>query len=280
MKNYLTHSFSTDDFDLVSVIDELPLWSAPFGLRLLDAVELRSHVNALDIGCGFGFPLIEIAQRLGTSSKIFGIDPWARAIERAHLKINKYGIENVEVIKGVAERLPFADNSFDLIVSNNGINNVQDIVQTLSECYRTARLGAQFLMTANLEDSMIEFYAVLEETLAANGMDENITRMKDHIYSKRKPLKEMENMLESAGFKIKSVHQDSFRMNFLDATAMFNHSLIKYWFLDGWKSVVDQDDLAKVFDQVEERLDAIARKKRELILTIPYVTIDCRKDPV
>ena len=277
MKNYLAHSFSTDDFELVSVIDELPLWSAPFGLRLLDTIKLKPRINALDIGCGLGFPLIEVAQRLGTSSKVFGIDPWARALERAQLKIKKYDIEKVEVIRGVGEHLPFVDNFFDLIVSNNGINNVQDIRQTLAECHRVAKPGAQFVMTANLEDTMIEFYTVLEETLAASGLLENIIKMKDHIYSKRKPLEKMKSFLGKAGFRIKSIQQDRFRMSFLNATAMFNHSLIKYWFLDGWKSVVGSDDLVNIFDQVEARLDAIAEKKGELILTIPYITIDSMK---
>src|SRR3990172_10554394 len=94
MTKFRKFTFNLDDKDTVSVIDELPLWSAPFGLRLLDTIKLKPRINALDIGCGLGFPLIEVAQRLGTSSKIFGIDPWQRAIERAQLKIKKYDIEN------------------------------------------------------------------------------------------------------------------------------------------------------------------------------------------
>jgi SAM-dependent methyltransferase len=89
MKDYLEHTFSSEDVELVSIIDELPLWSAPFGLQLLDTVELKPHINALDVGCGLGFPLIELAQRLGVSSKVYGIDPWKRALERAHVKIGK-----------------------------------------------------------------------------------------------------------------------------------------------------------------------------------------------
>ena len=76
MNNYLNHTFSAEDFDLVSIIDELPLWSAPFGLDLLDSVKLKPKIRALDIGCGLGFSMIELAQRLGDSSKVFGIDPW------------------------------------------------------------------------------------------------------------------------------------------------------------------------------------------------------------
>ena len=41
MKDYLNQQVDTDDFELISVIDELPLWSAPFGLRLLETIELK-----------------------------------------------------------------------------------------------------------------------------------------------------------------------------------------------------------------------------------------------
>ena len=114
MKDYLKHNFSTDDFDLVSIIDELPLWSAPFGLDLLDTVKLKPNTVALDVGCGLGFPMIELALKLGTTGKVFGIDPWKRAIERINLKIKVLNIKNAKVIEGVAEKLPFEDKYFDL----------------------------------------------------------------------------------------------------------------------------------------------------------------------
>ena len=127
MKAYLKQNFDWNDFDLVSVIDEIPLWSAPFGLKLLDVIKLKPNINALDIGSGLGFPLLEVAQRLGTSSKVYGIDPWERAIERVKIKIKQYDLTNVEIINGAAEKLPFENHFFDLIVSNNGINNVENV---------------------------------------------------------------------------------------------------------------------------------------------------------
>lgn len=277
MKHYLEHSFSTDDFELVSVIDELSLWSAPFGLKLLDTIELKPNINALDIGCGLGFPLIEVAQRLGISSNVFGIDPWERAIERINLKIRTFDIKNVVAIKGVAERLPFDNNFFDLIVSNNGINNVEDIKQTLSECYRVSKPSSQFTLTINLEGSMIEFYDVFREILIMNGLHDEVIRMKDQIYSKRKPLDETKLSLEDAGFNIISIQEDSFQFRFLDGATMFSYNEIKYWFLDGWKSVLNSNDLENIFEQVEDRLNEIARKAGEIRLTIPFVTIDCRR---
>jgi len=42
------------------------------------------------------------------------------ALERIKAKIKVYGINNVELINGVAENIPLPDNSVDLIISNNG----------------------------------------------------------------------------------------------------------------------------------------------------------------
>ena len=277
MNNYLNHSFNPDDPDLISVIDELPLWSAPFGLSLLDTINLIPNINALDIGCGLGFPLIELSQRLGTSCKVYGIDPWESAIERINLKIKTYNLKNVIALQGVAEELPFDDNFFDLIVSNNGINNVEDMHKSLSECSRVSKPDAQFTVTLNLEDTMIEFYNLFEETLIKNKLVEEVKKMKQQIYSKRKPLEDIKKSLSETGFEIKNIKNDSFTLRFLNGATMFNHSLIKYWFLDGWKNILKPGDLQNIFEQVENKLNSVAKENGEVILTVPFVTIDCRK---
>ncbi len=277
MNNYLNHSFNPDDPDLISVIDELPLWSAPFGLSLLDTINLMPNINALDIGCGLGFPLIELSQRLGTSCNVYGIDPWESAIERINLKIKTYNLKNVIALKGVAEELPFDDNFFDLIVSNNGINNVEDMHKSLSECSRVSKPDAQFTVTLNLEDTMIEFYNLFEKTLIKNKLVEEVKKMKQQIYSKRKPLEDIKKSLSETGFEIKNIKNDSFTLRFLNGTAMFNHSLIKYWFLDGWKNILNPGNIQNIFEQVENKLNSVAKENGEVILTVPFVTIDCRK---
>jgi ubiquinone/menaquinone biosynthesis C-methylase UbiE len=278
LKDYLNHTFSTADKGLISVIDELPLWAAPYGMKLLDAIKLKKGIIALDVGCGLGFPLIEVAQRLGASSKVIGIDPWKEAIDCCEQKIKKYDIKNTQAIEGVAEQMPFENNYFDLIISNNGINNVDDMQKSLAECWRVSKPGAQFVFTMNLEETMIEYYNVFEEVLKLNGLHNEIQKMKDQIYSKRKPLEEVRTLLINSGFKISGIHTDSFSINFLDGTTMFNHSLIKYWFLGGWKDILNDDDQEEVFDQTENKLNEKAMEKGELQLTIPFVTIDCIKE--
>ena len=50
--------------------DELPLWSAPFGLSLLDLVPMKSGLTILDVGAGTGFLTIELAERCGPDTKV------------------------------------------------------------------------------------------------------------------------------------------------------------------------------------------------------------------
>ena len=266
-----------DDPEFVSVIDELPLWSAPFGLKLLDVINIKHNMKVLDVGCGPGFPLIEIAERLGETSEIIGIDPWDGAIERVKLKIKIHGLSNVKVIKGVAEDLPFDDSYFDLIVSNNGINNVLDMKASLSECSRVCKPGGQFAFTLNLEETMSEFYNVFKDVLAAHNMNGEIDEMREHIYSKRRPLDEIKQLVVSSGFKIKNINTDKFYLRFADGKTMFKHSLISNWFFDSWKAIVKTGQQEEIFSQVEEGLDNVAKDKGEVRLTIPFVTIEAVK---
>lgn len=277
MKKYLKHKFNSDDPVLISVIDELPLWSAPFGLKLLDIIKIKKNITVLDIGCGLGFQLIEVAQRLGESSTVYGIDPWGKALKRAEKKIKKYKIQNVRIINSSAEKLPFENSFFDLIISNNGINNVENLEKTLMECRRVCKPKAQFVFTMNLDGSMIEFYNIFEKVLAKNKMYSEIDNMKKHIYKKRRPLDEIKELLKESGFLINKIAHDNFYLRYSDAITMFNHSFIKYWFLDSWKQIVPAEKLESVFDEVELYLDKIADKKGEIKLSIPFIAVDAIK---
>ncbi|NIM20277.1 MAG: methyltransferase domain-containing protein [Candidatus Latescibacteria bacterium] len=277
MQHFENWEYDINDPSLVSVCDELPLWSAPFGLKLLDTIEYRPDMNVLDIGCGTGFPLLELAGRLGRSCRVYGIDPWKTAVERIRLKLKVWKIQNVEVIHGVAERMPFDDRFFHLIVSNNGINNVDDPEEVLSECFRVARPGCQLVVTVNLPDTMIEFYNMYEETLQKLGKTKEVAKMNEHISARRKPLDATKKMLIDAGFELINVVEDSFKMKFLDGSALMQHPSIKLAFLEPWKGILQENDVEEVFGHLVDRLNSYANAKGELSLTVPLACIDSRK---
>ncbi len=186
----------------------LPFWSAPFGLKLLEKIKYRKNITALDIGSGLGFPLLEVAMRLGNTCKLYGIDPWETAVERIKTKIKIYGITNVEMFTSAAENIPLPDNSVDLIFSNNGLNNVNDVNTVLKECRRVSKIGAQLVFTYNTDKTMQEFYSEFENLLRDKKMTAQIALMKEHIYKKRKPVEEFVRLLNESGYSINEISHD------------------------------------------------------------------------
>jgi arsenite methyltransferase len=275
MKKYLSNDFDLTEY--VNVSDECSIWSAPFGLKLLDYIDYKQNISALDIGFGTGFPLTEIALRLGESSTVYGIDPWSDAIARARKKIEYYRVTNIKIFEGVAENIPLKDNSVDLVVSNNGINNVNDINQVISECSRIIKSGGQFVQTMNLDKSMFEFYGQLEKVLSDLSMSTEIELMRQHIYEKRRPLDEMISMIKNHGFIIKDLVHDQFNYKFSDGTAMLNHYFIRLAFMNSWIKILPGNKLEQVFDTIEMRLNDQAKMLGGIKLSISFVLINAIK---
>lgn len=275
MKPYLSINFDLNE--LINVFDELPLWSAPFGLKLLENINYKKNITVLDIGFGAGFPLTEIAMRFGNGSVVYGIDPWKEAAVRAKQKIEYYGINNVKLIEGVAESIPLENDSIDLITSNNGINNVSDIDKVLSECSRIIKSGGQFVQTMNLDKSMIEFYNQLENLLSEMKLYKEIELMYKHIKQKRPPLHDFIALMQKHNFIINDVVEDEFCYKFTNATAMFNHYFIRLAFMESWIKLLPPDKVEQIFDTIENRMNNLAKEQGGIKLTIPFVLINAIK---
>lgn len=272
MKEYLTNRPNNDR--LIDFFDELPLWSAPFGLKLLDFIDYKPGLSVLDIGFGSGFPLTEIAMRLGENSLVYGIDPWKEAVAKVREKIEFYSIRNIAVIEGVAEDIPLDDQSIDLITSNNGLNNVQDIDKVLSECSRLLRQGGQFVQTMNTAGSMIEFYTVFERVLLELDMHPEIDLMHQHIEVKRPPVEKLLNNIRSHGFTLKDLEYDQFNYTFVNGTALLNHYFIRLAFMDSWIALLPKDKVKEIFERIETYLNEQSQLLGSLKLSIPYVLIN------
>jgi SAM-dependent methyltransferase len=256
--------------------DELPLWSAPFGLALLETVVLGPDLTVLDIGFGTGFPLLELAARLGPRSRAFGVDPSAEGARRAHAKAAANELGGVQVLRADAEHLPLASERFDLVVSNNGFNNVSDLRGALAETRRVCRKGAQLALTLNLPDTMRLFYDAFAAVLRELGLDSSLPGLAAHIRGRRPPLEAVRGGLEAARFAVTAETMGAFSLRFLDGRALLTHPLIRRGFREAWEAVPPAERVREVFALLERRLDEIAVLRGELRLEVPFACIDAR----
>jgi arsenite methyltransferase len=276
LKSNDSYSFCDEEKN-ISVWDELPLWSAPFGLKLLDVVNYRKNIKVLDIGCGTGFPLIELAQRLGETSGFYGIDPWDSAISRLKEKIEILQLKNINLFDCKSEEMPFEDNFFNLIVSNNGINNAGNPSQVLNECYRTAADGAQLIITANLPGTFALFYETLTEILLQEEQYSVVKSLINHINQKRKSTKENIEMINQSGFKIRNIYEEQFVMRFMDGDAFLNHFFIKNNFVNIWIDLLKPTNCANyLLEQTKKKLNEMALES-DLQMNVPFIVINSYK---
>ena len=100
--------------------------------RILDNIPWRGDEKVLDVGCGRGLLTVGAAHRLSSGS-VVGVDVWHRGAvsgNRADSVLENAKIEGVdhrvEVKEGDARELPFADGTFDVVVSNFVVHDIKN----------------------------------------------------------------------------------------------------------------------------------------------------------
>jgi SAM-dependent methyltransferase len=204
-------------------------------------------VRGLDVACGSGFPLLELAHIHGPGSHFTGIDLWADALKRARRKLAVFGLDNVELIEGNAEKMPFEDGTFDLITSNLGINNFEKPPAFVAECRRVAKPGARLAVTTNLTGHMAEFYEVFRAAVPPDLVD-----AVDAQEAHRGTRAVIEQTLRDGGFEVTRVVEDELYLKYATGTALLRHPLVSF-FKEGWMRVTDDPS---VWAAIEERLNA------------------------
>lgn len=276
MTDYLHHRNDFNTPQEASAFDQTSFWCARFGAMLFQHLELRRNINILDLGCGTGFPLFELADVFGRSCQVTGIDVWQDGLARARAKLQTYGTPNVTIVEGDGAAMPFPDAQFDLITGNLVLNNVPNPPAVVAECFRVAKPRGRVVFTTNAQGHMTEFYAVFREALLAMEKPEYLERLEGHE-AHRGTKASLCALLEQAGFTIIKAIEDRFQMRYLDGSALLNHNLTKRGFLDGWRGVINAEDEEAVFWRIEARLNEIAAQQGELRVTIPMLYLEGQK---
>jgi arsenite methyltransferase len=104
---------------------------------------LEPDARVLDLGSGAGTDSLVAAQMVGAEGRVTGIDMTPEMIAKARAAAAEMGATNVEFFESEAERLPFADGSFDIVISNGVIDLIPDKDAVFSELFRVLAPGGR-----------------------------------------------------------------------------------------------------------------------------------------
>lgn len=108
--------------------------------KLVELCEIGTDTKVLNVGCGDGATLVYLAK--SGCKKVTGIDISEDMISRAMERIKREDVEGSVVVKGGdAQNIPFADASFDVVISEAVLILVPDQKKAVSECVRVVKVG-------------------------------------------------------------------------------------------------------------------------------------------
>lgn len=112
-----------------------------FGLAALTPGE-----RVLDLGSGSGTDVFAAANAVGASGRVVGLDMTEEQLEKAERLRAEAGFSEVTFTRGYIEDLPFADGSFDCVISNGVINLSADKAAVFRETARVLRPGGRLAL--------------------------------------------------------------------------------------------------------------------------------------
>jgi arsenite methyltransferase len=104
---------------------------------------LEPGERVLDLGSGAGTDSLIAAQMVGELGHVTGIDMTPQMLTKARAAAAELGATNVEFVEAEAERLPFADESFDVVISNGVIDLIPDKDAVFAELHRVLAPGGR-----------------------------------------------------------------------------------------------------------------------------------------
>src|SRR5713226_2932873 len=99
--------------------------------------------RVLDLGSGAGTDSLIAAQMVGEQGHVAGIDMTPEMLAKARAAAAEMGASNVEFVESEAEQLPFADESFDVVISNGVIDLIPDKDAVFAELFRVLAPGGR-----------------------------------------------------------------------------------------------------------------------------------------
>lgn len=120
-------------------------------------MKVQKGSKALDVCCGTADWTIALAEAVGPSGEVTGLDFSQNMLNVGIEKVKNLGLKHVNLIHGNAMELPFPDNSFDYVTIGFGLRNVPDYLQVLKEMHRVLKPGGVAVCLETSQPTLIGY---------------------------------------------------------------------------------------------------------------------------
>lgn len=226
--------------DWDKIAEKFDIWLpqiAPVGIALLEKLEALPGDSILDMGSGTGEPALTLARSTGGEVQITGIDAADGMIRVAQQKVETEKLVGIRFQTMPAEKMSFADNSFDRVLCRFGVMLFEDPLQGLKEMHRVLKPKGRFSLavwsTPETMPTLHWSYQVFKDRV-----EEDYYPPLGKVTSLGTPGL-MEQLLNDAGFSDYHVEAKTFHYNF--------DSFDAYW------DAVEASEILKMqYDQLPE----------------------------
>ncbi|MDX2088749.1 MAG: methyltransferase domain-containing protein [Kofleriaceae bacterium] len=240
--------------------DEIaPVWGTRFGKMLLRNLAVPERGQVLDISCGTGSPTIEILRRMNDGSRIIAIDASSAMLDVARRKVADLGPLGKKGVffrtESPVPKLSFADDVYDLVVCNLGLNEMPSLEHALRDFARVAKKGGEVRCTLPLAGTFQEFHDLYREVLIKHDKHEALERLERYI-ARYPTMEHVERCMTSASLD-GGLETEEFTLLFKSSREFFFAPVIEFGPLSEWKEIAGGgQEMQDVFWYIKEAIDA------------------------
>lgn len=157
--------------------------------RFSEAVGANGEGIILDVACGPGIVTAALAEK---AREVVALDLTPEMLSQARQRCSKAGLENVTFREGSATDLPFAESSFDGVVTRLSIHHFEEPRRALDEMFRVLRP----------DGTLVVADVVSSENVEESALQNAIETLRDPSHVRMLAPSELLSLVDSAGFRI------------------------------------------------------------------------------
>jgi ubiquinone/menaquinone biosynthesis C-methylase UbiE len=229
-----------------------PDWRDRFDVLVSKHVKLPLEGRILDVNCGTGGYVIEVAEGLRSKGEVVGVDSSAERVEIACAKALVKKLLNVTFEQSLPYDLRFEDEEFDLVIGDASLLPANEVEDVLVEMIRVAKPGARVLLKLATRSSFDEFFSIFWEALHDLELQDDVWSELQVLIDERMTVSDAELLAKQAGLRQVVSFTNKEIFPYETASDFLSSPLISDQFLSDWLGIVPEDHRQDVYDRIAE----------------------------